>query len=389
MELVERFKGVPVKMWLDDLEQSARQQAINVSEFPDTFKHVALMPDSHAGMGVPIGCVFATENTVIPNAVGVDIGCGMTAVSLNIAENQIREDHKFIEKEIRERGILSVRREKRADVRDVVQAPYSSLLNEDILANATKQLGTLGGGNHFIEFQRDKHGSMWLMIHSGSRNLGQQIGKHYDKLAKEENKANFSSVPPSHKLAFLQRNTPNGQSYLMDMRFAVEYAKRNRLKMINDILDILKVKSKPNWGVANGTVIDCAHNYAAMENHFGKNVLVHRKGATFAGENILGLIPGSQGTNSYIVRGKGNKESFNSCSHGAGRFLSRSRAKEILDLEFEKYRLADINVIHSLNSRGNLDEAPGAYKDIDIVMDNQEDLVEVVNKLAPVFVIKN
>jgi len=228
------------------------------------------------------------------------------------------------------------------------------------------------------------------MIHSGSRNIGFKVAHHYNKLAKELNKKWKSEVPPSWDLAFLPIDGEEGQLYLREMQYCVDFALANRQLMMDRIKDIFYDIAFQDWDINLGRpfdeTINIAHNYAKMENHFGKNVMIHRKGATLATEKTVGIIPGSQGTSSYIVQGKGNPDSFNSCSHGAGRKMSRSKAKEELNLEDEQAKLKGI--IHSVRNQQDLDEAPGSYKDIDVVMENQKDLVGILVKLTPLAVIK-
>lgn len=248
--------------------------------------------------------------------------------------------------------------------------------------SARKQLGTLGGGNHFIEIQADESDSIWIMIHSGSRNLGKKVADHYNKLAVKLNQQWFSSVPKEWELAFLPIETQEAKQYMAEMQYCVEFALRNRLHMMKAIKDIFVQVI----GCEFSEAINIAHNYAAWENHFGQNVLVHRKGATRARKDEIGIIPGSQGTNSYIVEGLGNPESFMSCSHGAGRKMGRKEACRTLDLAEEQSKLEGI--IHSVRNISDLDEAPGSYKSIDEVMANQVDLVEPIVKLRPLAVIK-
>jgi tRNA-splicing ligase RtcB len=377
----DHFK-VPVKLWLNDLETSAIEQAVNVAKLPFVYSQVAIMPDGHQGYGVGIGTVFATNDVIIPNAVGVDIGCGMTAVKLDVNEEFIRTYYSEILEFCHNRGILSIRRNSILHGRGLsdIDMPFTNVILEHA-SNASKQLGTLGGGNHFIEFQKDEDGHIWLMVHSGSRNLGKQVADHYNKVAVYLNEKYHSAVPKELNLAFLPLRSKEGQDYLTDMQFCVEYALYNRAAIIEDITDL--------WNMSIIEDINCSHNFARMENHFGKNVMVHRKGATSARKNELGLIPGSQGANSYVVKGLGNNESFHSCSHGAGRVLSRTKAKNELSLQEQQEILNAKNVMHTLHSEDDLDEAPGAYKNIDKVMELQKDLVEIVHTLEPIAVIKN
>jgi len=248
--------------------------------------------------------------------------------------------------------------------------------------NAEKSIGTLGGGNHFIEIQKGDDGYIWIMIHSGSRNLGLQVAKHYNNLARELNKKLFSSVPDTWELAFLPLESEEAKNYLDEMKYCLDFALENRQLMMERIKAIFPA------GTTSKQSINIHHNYAAMEKHFDKNVMVHRKGATSAKAGQLGIIPGSQGTKSYIVKGLGNPESFNSCSHGAGRLMGRKAAQRELVLEDEIKRLDAKGIIHGIRGKKDLDEASGAYKDIDLVMDQQSDLVEIVITLEPLAVIK-
>jgi tRNA-splicing ligase RtcB len=251
--------------------------------------------------------------------------------------------------------------------------------------SALTQIGTLGGGNHFCEIQKDENGFIWIMIHSGSRNLGLKVAKYYNDWAIQCNERWYSSVPKEHQLAFFPIASLMGQSYITEMEFCVEFALANRLMMMNTIKNIITESfSKCTFEEA----INIAHNYARMENHFGENVMIHRKGATLATKDTTGIIPGSMGTSSFIVKGKGNPESFNSCSHGAGRRMGRKEASRTLDLKNEIDFMDKQGIIHGLRGVKDLDEAPGAYKPITEVMDNQRDLVDIVTELKPVAVIK-
>ena len=380
----------PVKIWTDDVEESAMQQIENLCSLPFLFHHLAIMPDVHAGMGMPIGGVLACVDAVIPNAVGVDIGCGMCAVKTNWRVEDISADvlRKQIMRGIRQRIPLGMDHHKeRQDERylpqghdidklTVVKAQYIS---------AQRQVGTLGGGNHFIELQRDEQGLLWIMIHSGSRNLGKQVGDHYNKLAVMLNERWHSVVKPELRLAFLPLRTNEFNDYWAEMQYCVEFALCNRRLMMERIQEVI-ADTLP--GIEFEPMINIAHNYAAWEHHYGKNVIVHRKGATLAREGIVGIIPGSQGTASYIVEGLGNPESFNSCSHGAGRLMSRTAAVKTLSLEDEVKKLDDQGIVHAIRSQRDLEEAAGAYKDIEQVINNELDLVKILTRLLPIAVIK-
>lgn len=386
MNKVISTERIPLKLWLDDLEDGALEQAKNLANLPFAFKHIAIMPDSHQGYGMPIGGVMATKDVVVPNAVGVDIGCGMCAVKTSLAE--IKTDTlKKIMGEIR--NIVPVGFNKHKEKQQEELMPDSINLGNQCYIhydNALKSLGTLGGGNHFIEIQKGSDGFIWIMIHSGSRNLGTQVAKHYNNLAKDLNKKWFSNIEAKHDLAFLPLDSDEGKAYLKEMKYCVDYALANRKLM----MDRVKTAFRDNQtlDIDFNEIINIAHNYATMENHFGENVMIHRKGATLASEKTIGIIPGSQGATSYIVKGKGNKDSFNSCSHGAGRLMSRKKANETLSLENECKHLDDMGVIHSIRGKKDLDEAPSAYKNIKTVMNNQKDLVDILVELTPLAVIK-
>ena len=380
----------PVKIWTDDVEESAMQQIENLCTLPFLFHHLAIMPDVHAGMGMPIGGVLACVDAVIPNAVGVDIGCGMCAVKTNWRVEDISADvlRKQIMRGIRERIPLGMDHHKERqdesylpqghdiDKLTVVKAQYIS---------AQRQVGTLGGGNHFIELQRDEQGMLWIMIHSGSRNLGKQVGDHYNKLAVMLNERWHSVVKPELRLAFLPLRTQEFNDYWAEMQYCVEFALCNRRLMMERIQEVI-ADALP--GIEFEPMINIAHNYAAWEHHYGKNVIVHRKGATLAREGIVGIIPGSQGTASYIVEGLGNPDSFNSCSHGAGRLMSRTAAVKTLSLKDEVKKLDEQGIVHAIRSQRDLEEAAGAYKDIEQVINNELDLVKILTRLLPIAVIK-
>lgn len=373
---------VIIKSWCNNPEDGCIEQAKNLANLPFIFKQVCLMPDTHQGYGMPIGGVIACENVVIPNAVGVDIGCGMLAVRTSLEEIDT-EILKKIMGTIRETIPVGFNKHKKPGPPGWM--PKADILNGGICNNqheaARKQLGTLGGGNHFIEIQKGSDGFIWFMIHSGSRNLGYRVAKHYNDMAIKLNEKWFSEVPKAHELAFLPISEAG--DYLKEMNYCLEFAKENRNIMALWIMDAF---AEHLGKVEFDNEINIHHNYAAIENHFGKNVWVHRKGATSAREGQLGIIPGSQGTSSYIVKGKGNKDSFQSCSHGAGRQMGRKQAQRELNLIKERKKLEGI--IHSVRSEKDLDESPGAYKDIDIVMKEQSDLVDIVVKLEPLGVIK-
>jgi tRNA-splicing ligase RtcB len=376
---------LPIKMWLNDIEDGALAQIKNLANLPFAFKHIAIMPDSHQGYGMPIGGVLATENVIIPNAVGVDIGCGMCAVKTSLTEIDT-ETLKKIMVEIRKSVPVGFKKHNETQQQSLMPQTKNigSYIVDKEYVNALKSLGTLGGGNHFIEIQKGSDGYIWIMIHSGSRNLGKQVADHYNKIAISLNEKWHSAVPKSWELAFLPIDSEEGQAYLNEMQYCVDFALANRSLMLQRIGEIFNEITSATLG----QVVNIAHNYASLENHFGKNVWVHRKGATLAREGTIGIIPGSQGTKSYIVKGKGNKESFESCSHGSGRKMSRTQAEKTLNLEEEIKKLNDQGIIHAIRGVKDLDEASGAYKDISEVMKQQEDLVEILVELTPLAVIK-
>ncbi len=403
-----------IKSWCNNPEAGALEQAYNLSCLPFLFKHVALMPDTHQGYGMPIGGVIATQGVIIPNAVGVDIGCGMCAVKTSLTDVTTEQLKK----------ILGGSKEYQGGIRSNIPVGFnrhSKKQDENLMPNtdviigyntkndypiihqeynsALKQLGTLGGGNHFIEIQKGDDGHIWIMIHSGSRNLGYTVAKHYNKVAQDLCKLWHSNIPEykgEDGLAFLPIGTKEAENYIREMNYCLDFAYASRKSMMYRVLvcfeDALGLNcDKGGWYSINSmleNMINIHHNYAKLENHFGKNVWVHRKGATSAREGELGIIPGSQGTSSYIVKGKGNRDSFMSCSHGAGRKMSRKIARNELNLEDEQAKMDSSGILHALRGKGGLDEAPGAYKDIDVVMEEQKDLVDIVVKLKPLAVVK-
>jgi len=384
MNSVISTERIPIKLWLEDIEQGALEQAKNLANLPFAFRHIAIMPDSHQGYGMPIGGVMATNGVVVPNAVGVDIGCGMCAVKTDIHKSVISPYLRTIMSDVR--AAIPVGFDWHEDRQEMPMklTDGAGLISSTELVNASYQLGTLGGGNHFMEVQKDQDDMVWIMVHSGSRNLGKKIADHYNDIAVELNGRWFSSVPKSAQLAFLPMTDENGANYLREMEYAVEFALANRQRMIDEIKDIFRRRLSASFG----EMINIAHNYASMENHFGQNVLVHRRGATRARIGEIGIIPGSQGTKSYIVRGLGNPQSFMSCSHGAGRKMGRKQAQRELSLHEEQEKLNSRGILHSIRDVKDLDEASGAYKDIDVVMKNQEDLVEILYELEPLAVVK-
>lgn len=387
---IKMINDCPVMIWADRVENSAMEQIANLTTLPFLFHHLAIMPDVHTGKGMPIGGVLACTDAVIPNAVGVDIGCGMCAVKTNwkVADITTEVLRKRIMRGIRKRIPLGKEHHKQAqderllpqghdiDKLEIVKRRQASIL---------KEIGTLGGGNHFIELQKDEEGTLWIMIHSGSRNLGKQVGDYYNKKAALLNERWYSGVSPSIGLPFLPLRTQEFTDYWAEMQYCIDFALCNRRLMMMRIEEVL-TDTLP--GIKFEPMINIAHNYAAWENHFGKNVIVHRKGATLAREGITGIIPGSQGTASYIVEGLGNKYAFCSCSHGAGRLMSRKAAIQSLNMKEEIERLEAQGIVHAIRCQDDMQEASGAYKDIETVIRNEADLVKIKTRLLPVAVIK-
>jgi rtcB protein len=379
-----------VKIWTKDVEDSALRQIENLTTLPFLFHHLALMPDVHAGVGMPIGGVLACKDVVIPNAVGVDIGCGMCALRTSWQVSDITPDvlRKKIMRGIRKRIPIGMGRHKVAQ--DEVFLPTGHDVENMVIVkqrqiSATKEIGTLGGGNHFIELQKDETGHLWVMLHSGSRNLGARVGDHYNKIAADLNARWHSAVSPDLRLPFLPKGTPEFDLYWKEMLYCVDFAYCNRRLMMQRIQEVL-AEVLPD--IEFDPMINIAHNYAALEEHFGERVIVHRKGATLATVGTTGIIPGSQGTASYIVEGLGNPEAFNSCSHGAGRALSRGVAIKTLDMAEELAALEAKGIVHAIRCQDDMQEATGAYKDIEEVISNELDLVKVKTRLLPIAVIK-
>jgi len=374
---------LPIKLWCNNPEDGCIKQAMNLANLPFAFKHIALMPDCHQGYGMPIGGVLATKDYIIPNAVGVDIGCGMTAAQTTLkASQQSKEKLKTIMGKIRELVPLGFTRNTERCISALMpELNESHPVVEREYENARKQMGTLGGGNHFIELQKDKNDNLWVMVHTGSRNLGKKVADHYNTIAKDHLVRSFSKIEPEWDLAFLQVQSQQGKYYIREMQYCMDFAERNRSQILQKILSCLTAGNtrKP---------YEIAHNYATQENHYGENVWIHRKGAILARKGHYGIIPGSQGTKSYITRGLGEPLSFMSCSHGAGRAMGRKEAMRRLNIDEETKMMNDKGIIHDIRSMEDLDEAPSAYKNIDTVMEEQQNLVEIIEELTPIAVIK-
>lgn len=398
----------PIKVWLEDksqVEDSCMEQAMNLAKLPFLHEWVSLMPDTHTGMGMPIGGVIATNDVIIPNAVGVDIGCGMAFVETNIPAELLKDtdtpNGKLIQALIgdilRNIPVGFAHYKQKQECRALDEAMSANdllafapeLLPE--LENGYFQIGTLGGGNHFIEIQEDDNGMIGIMLHSGSRNFGFKICRYFNNIAKEMNSQWFTSVPEEYGLAFLPVDCPEGRSYIEWMNLALHFAYENRAHMMSRVTDMVEkwVKRFSDHPVEFSNNINCHHNYAALEHHFGKNVWVHRKGAIRAGENDLGIVPGAMGSYSYIVKGLGNPDSFHSCSHGAGRRLSRTKAKQQFSVEKVILDLRECNVVLGKHKKDDVaEECRFAYKDIDDVINNELDLIKPVKRLKTIGVVK-
>jgi tRNA-splicing ligase RtcB len=387
---------VPVHVWTDEIESSAIDQLVDVSKLPFIHKHVAAMPDVHMGRGATVGSVIPTKGAVIPAAVGVDIGCGMNAVRLSLTAEQLPDSLRRVRSAIESAVPVGFDMHKRDPVKRSTITPLAKGLNDVIARHPgiakmqrrrpyeiwVRQLATLGGGNHFIELCLDEIGDVWIMLHSGSRNIGNVIGRYFINLAKKDMEQQRGDLP-NRDLAYFSEDTDHFDDYVAAAFWAQEYAMINRREMMHKVIKALETVL-PTFK-ATTDAINCHHNYVTQEEHFGSKVYLTRKGAIRAGKDELGIIPGSMGARSYIVRGKGNEESFCSCSHGAGRRMSRSAAKR----QFNADDLArQTEGVECRKDKGVVDEIPAAYKDIDQVMDNQSDLVEAVHTLKQVLCIK-
>lgn len=388
---------IPIKSWCADTEPGAMVQAENLAKHPVLAHHVALMPDCHQGYGMPIGGVIATRDAVIPAAVGVDIGCGMIAVETDVPAERLAEMsfRRAIQEKLKERipvGEGTSHKEQQEWDGFESYLDHNGQIADFANALDRKNLGTLGGGNHFLEIQKSDSGFVWLMIHSGSRNLGKRIEEFYHRKASTLNERYHVELPDPD-LAFLPIKEQEGHDYYRDMLFALRYAFENRQRMMK-VLKETFVEFVPETKFLRE--VNIHHNYAAFEEHFGETLCIHRKGATSAKLDEIGIIPGSMGTASYIVRGLGNPESFMSCSHGAGRRMSRIAACR--DLTVEECDAAMSGIVCERwqpyrkfgKNKGYLDlsEAPQAYKAIDEVITAESDLVEPLVRLTPLAVLK-
>lgn len=387
--------NVPVKVFTDDIDDASIQQLGNMAQLPFIHSHIAAMPDVHAGIGATVGSVIPMRGAIVPAAVGVDIGCGMNAVRLSLKANDLPDNlyklRASIEKSVpvgfEEHNEPSV---QAATVNNMAshlkritdKHPGIMKMQRNFQNTWGRQLGTLGGGNHFIELCLDEQDDVWVMLHSGSRRIGNKIGQYFIEKAKKDMGKVLGNLPDKD-LAYFMEGTQHFEDYVEAVGWAQDYAMLNRREMMRLVLEALQ-KHLPKFTTTQ-EAINCHHNYVQQEQHFGQEVYVTRKGAISAQLGQLGIIPGSMGAKSYIVRGLGNPQSFCSCSHGAGRRMSRTEAKRrfnALDLEQQTQG------IECRKDKGVVDEIPAAYKDIDTVMQHQTDLVEVVHTLRQIICIK-
>lgn len=393
--MIQRILGdgkVPVKIWTSDIEKEALEQVMLLAELPFIFKHVSVMPDVHAGKGSTVGTVFATKDIVIPSTVGVDIGCGMAAVKtpyhVDQLNGKLEQLRKFIE------NAVPVGFAQHKDDSLVSGPEYNELFDEfrDVIPTEIKglemkaaaQLGTLGSGNHFIEISAETDGTVWIMLHSGSRNIGKMIAEIFVKKAQAKMDEWHITVP--HKdLSYLPVSSNEGIEYILAMEWAQKYAHANRELMLKLVKKELAYVVEGRRYFDSLFEVNCHHNYMALENHFGQNVYVTRKGAIRARNGDYGIIPGSMGTKSYIVMGLGERDSFNSASHGAGRKMSRGTARKTFTVEDVKRQTEGVECRKDADI---VDEIPGAYKSIESVMENQKDLVTPIHELKQVISVK-
>jgi tRNA-splicing ligase RtcB len=389
-QVVHEEGSVPIKIWTKDVETEALNQLKNIARLPFVARQgVAVMPDVHAGIGSTVGSVVATERAIVPAMVGVDIGCGMVATRLSLKAHQLPDSLARIRSEI-ERVVPMGTGGQHKDhnwslprgLNDAVRTVFGG--NEaKAVDKAASQLGTLGSGNHFIEICIDQNDDVWVMLHSGSRGIGNMIGTYYINKGKELMNQ-FHITLPDGDLAYLPEGTDLFEDYVAAVQWAQDYAMENRKAMLQAVLDVLRREIPVPFGITE-EAINCHHNYVTKENHFGKNLWITRKGAIKAGKDDLGIIPSAMGQTSFIVRGKGNKESYCSCSHGSGRKMSRTKARQMFTVDDLK---AQTQGIECRKDDAVLDEIPSSYKDIETVMANQASLIEVVHRLKAVLCCK-
>lgn len=395
----------PIKAWIKgvQLEDEARQQLLNIGKMPFIHKWIAIMPDVHLGMGATVGSVIPTVGAIIPASVGVDIGCGMIAARTTLSASQLPDSlaklRDAIERAVphgrtdnggrNDRGAWHDLPAAQQDAWSGLKSGYDGIVAkhpklERGFVNHVNHLGTLGTGNHFIEICLDQDDAVWIMLHSGSRGVGNRIGSYFIELAKEDMQRWFISLP-DQDLAYFPEGTDHFDDYVEAVSWAQGFARTNRELMMNAVVKSLKDTNElPSFELSD-LVVNCHHNYVEREHHFGKNVLVTRKGAVRARAGEYGVIPGSMGAASFIVRGLGNPDSFNSCSHGAGRAMSRTEAKKRFTLEDHAKATEGIEC---RKDEDVIDETPAAYKPIDAVMEAQSDLVEIVHRLRQVVCVK-
>ncbi|MGE8644974.1 RtcB family protein [Acinetobacter vivianii] len=387
--------GVPVKIFTNDIDSESIEQLKKMAQLQFVYSHIAVMPDVHVGKGATVGSVIPTKNAIIPAAVGVDIGCGMNAIRLNLKASQLPDNLTPLRHAIERKVPVGFELHKQVKAKASTIIPLEKRLQPIINkhpglvrmlrkfdATWQKQLGTLGGGNHFIELCLDENQDVWVMLHSGSRGLGNVIGTYFIELAKKEAQHRFGHVPDKD-LSYFAEGSNSFNDYVEAVEWAQEYAFENRREMMRLILEAIRPLLPPFQMTKEA--INCHHNYVSQENHYGEDLLITRKGAIRAGLDELGIIPGSMGARSFIVRGKANPESFCSCSHGAGRKMSRSKAKLLFS---QDDLIQQTQGIECRKDSGVIDEIPSAYKDIDQVMANQSDLIEIVHTLKQILCIK-
>jgi tRNA-splicing ligase RtcB (3'-phosphate/5'-hydroxy nucleic acid ligase) len=379
----------PIFNWASQMEEATLDQARNLAALPFAINHIALMPDAHPGYGMPIGGVLFAKNALVPYAVGVDIGCGVAllSTSLNVSDLTPTLLQVLLDSIAAKVPVGNGPGAQHLTPQYEVFEAAGSIRGEiskvatDAISHASTQMGSLGGGNHFIEVQQDEYGDVFVMLHSGSRSVGKKICDHWHKVAASLNERWYSDLP--HKeLAYLPWGTPEAHGYFTDMRIAMAWAERNRHVMLDRVQDALH----ETLGATSAFVTDIHHNYAAQETHLGINGFVHRKGAVRAREGEMVLIPGSMGTASYIGEGLGNKISYASCQHGAGR--ARSRTATVKSQTEEEFTASMTGILMGGNARNARDESPYAYKDIETVMADSVDLVRPVSRLTPMGVVK-
>lgn len=389
--------GVEIKSWTNGVpfEEQARKQLEQCASLDIVWPHLAVLPDVHYGIGSTVGSVIPTRKAIIPAAVGVDIGCGMVAVRTSLTSHQVSESGQDLFDALAKavphggaKGNKSMGQWNSFDAPRLVLDTWSVMRGAlDRIgvyhSSPMEQLGTLGGGNHFVEVCIDESDHVWLMLHSGSRGIGNRIGSHFIELAKKDMERQNKTLP-NRDLAYLQDGSEHFDDYVFAVDWAQRYARANRDIMLAQAISALRCVIQTDWKT-DESAINCHHNYVSLETHFGEELFVTRKGAVSARTGELGIIPGSMGTKSYIVRGKGNPESFHSCSHGAGRVMARGVAKRTIT---EEQHVRDTAGVVCRKDAGVIDESPAAYKDVDAVMAAQTDLVEIVHTLKQIVCLK-